>query len=122
MLNITQHVASLAQQKSGVFDVESKDRGDLTHLLTFSSLPTTDTLLYRVEKIVHFVLKVLEEMDSETTDVMIGGAPYLMGPLSDHLLLAGLQGHFAYSERISSEDENGVKTSTFAHLGFVKAI
>jgi hypothetical protein len=57
--------------------------------------------------------------------VMIGGAPYLMGPLTDALKDLGIEVCFSYSERVSVEsslpDGSVTKTSVFKHVGFVWA-
>jgi hypothetical protein len=54
---------------------------------------------------------------------MLGGAPFLMAPLHVALVEAGFVPVYAFSERVSTEtiDGNGntIKTSTFAHKGFV---
>jgi hypothetical protein len=56
---------------------------------------------------------------------MIGGAPYLMGPLEAALKAVGVKPIYAFSVRESVEntlpDGRVVKTAVFRHLGFVEA-
>lgn len=56
---------------------------------------------------------------------MIGGAPYLMGPLEAALKDRGIAPLYAFSERRSIEVKNEAgevtKTAVFVHLGFVEA-
>jgi hypothetical protein len=123
MLNITQHPASIEQEKAGVCDVLPEWQETLVSLLTFTSLPSQLDVMTRVHMITATVVDMLQELegsDFATNSVMIGGAPYLMGPLSYELEMNGITPYFAYSERVSSEVD-GVKTSIFKHLGFVQA-
>ena len=123
MLNITQHPASIEQEKVGVCNVLPEWQGTLVSLLTFTSLPSQLDVMTRVHMITDTVIEMLQELegsDFATSKVMIGGAPYLMGPLIYELKMHGIRPYFAYSERVSSEVD-GVKTSVFKHLGFVLA-
>ena len=55
---------------------------------------------------------------------MIGGALWLMAPLSFYLKSAGINPVFAFSKRESVEeviDGKTVKTNVFKHVGFVEA-
>jgi hypothetical protein len=54
---------------------------------------------------------------------MIGGAPYLMGPLVAALKAVDVQPLFSFTERKSVErvglDGSVVKTSVFAHVAWI---
>ena len=56
---------------------------------------------------------------------MIGGAPYLMGPLESALKAEGIIPMYAYSERVGEEfskpDGSVEKRFVFKHLGFYEA-
>ena len=57
-------------------------------------------------------------------DAMIGGAPYLLGPLAK-MLIDDFKAVplYAFTQRVSVEDPTtGVKTSVFKHMGFVPHI
>ena len=71
-------------------------------------------------------MEELDLVDGEfTVSAMIGGAPYLMGPLEQALKENNIDPLYAFSKRISSEyvDEEGNvrKEMVFKHLGFVEA-
>jgi hypothetical protein len=115
MMNLTQHQASAEQRAEGVFPLPPKEHEQLVELLTFTTLPTQEDIAVRVKGISR--LLNLSGYDK----AMIGGAPYLMGPLTAALKESGCTVVFAYSARVSAEDPvTGIKTSTFKHLGFVQ--
>jgi hypothetical protein len=119
IVNATQHVATQEQKEARVWDLEPEIHEVLQNLLTFSSLEETLDVTDRVEKIVSLLNATGALIICE--GVMIGGAPYLMGPLTDALKAIGSNPVFAYSNRVSTEDPvTGIKTSTFKHLGFVQ--
>jgi hypothetical protein len=114
ILNLTQHVATPDQ---GVR--EPSDKKAVQALLTFSTLPTSAEIRERAEKLA--AIAVAEGADA----AMIGGAPYLMGPLEGALRSAGVKPMYSFSVRQSVEktddDGNVVKTVVFKHAGFVEA-
>jgi len=63
--------------------------------------------------------------DPWPTAVMIGGAPYLMGPLTNVLKGLHLDVLFAFTQResveVPQEDGSIKKVAVFRHTGFVKA-
>jgi len=116
ILNLTQHSATPAQLQAGV--VEPEDKGAVQTLLTFEGLPSREQI--------HARALALAELANNAgcTDVMVGGAPYLMGPLEDALRGRRMNPIFAFSERKSVEKtdpETGEvkKNTVFIHLGFV---
>jgi hypothetical protein len=114
IVNLTQHVASADQVEVGVVALNSDHNEQLVGLLNFTSIPSTSEVVERAEEIAVLALM------SGSYYCMIGGAPYLMGPLTIALRNLGLHALFAFSERVSVEDPStGVKTSKFQHLGFV---
>jgi len=116
ILNLTQHKATPDQIKAGV--VEPSDKGAVQDLLTFKELPTAGEIREKAEKI-----SKIAEGQCPSGKVMIGGAPYLMGPLEKALKDKGLVPLYAFSERESVEvalpDGSVKKTFVFKHLGFV---
>ena len=116
ILNLTQHVASEAQIEAGVYNPNSDFKAELTKLLTFKwgSTSKYGILSAAIE------ITQMANQQYHPEAVMIGGAPYLMGPLAKTLSEAGIRPLFAFSERVSEEDpETGMKVSVFKHLGFV---
>ena len=131
-LNLTQHQATPEQKAAGVVDLKPELREELKELLTFYNTPSADDIEQTCEGIYEIVKKQLEiPFDVEDEDeairglgisFMIGGAPFLMGPLSQYLIYAGTV-LFAFSKRVSEEDpETGKKVSYFRHEGFVEAV
>ena len=118
ILNLTQHNATQDQKNAGVVDMPSDIKPILVTQLTFDTLPTRTDIFRRAEIIADLAV------DLNAKQVMIGGAPYLMTPLADALKLQGIDPLYAFSQRVSVEEEvNGevVKRNVFKHLGFVDA-
>jgi len=114
ILNLTQHPASEDQISVGVYDLEGEDLAKMKQLLTFKSLPSQQEIDKRAWGLARLTKKV--------EYAMVGGAPYLMGPLQRVLKQNNTTALFAYSERVSVEDPStGIKTSVFKHLGFVSS-
>lgn len=124
ILNLTQHQASPDQIKVGVCDIpltgeENEVRERLHELLTFEELPTAREIGARAEEIC-FIASLFAKKGEQ---VMIGGAPYLMGPLERNLRWHGFIPVYAFSKREVSEDPaTGRKVSVFRHLGFIEAV
>jgi hypothetical protein len=114
IINLTQHPGTPEQ---GV--KEPSDKKGVQALLTFSTLPTSAEIRERAEKLA--AIAVAEGANA----AMIGGAPYLMGPLESALRSAGVKALYAFSVRQSVEktdgDGNVVKVNVFKHVGFVEA-
>jgi len=119
IINLTQHAATPEQIAAGVFDLQGRGLEALKELLTFETLPTTADVATRAEAIA--VLSLASEW--ETMHAMIGGAPFLMGPLAAALAARGTRALFAFSKRESVEtvqsDGSVKKTAVFRHAGFV---
>jgi len=117
--NLTQHEASAEQLDAGVFNLEGGDCFEggagyaLKQALTFDSLPTPEEIEQRADQIAALAI------GTGATIAMIGGAPYLMSALERALKASGIRPVYAFTERVSTE-EDGVKTSTFRHVGFVE--
>ena len=148
ILNLTQHPASAEQKEAGVIDLTPDFQRKLKELLTFEQLPTCEKIKYRVsgicELVVDFCLhpnspikdevrNLILDKDGEVDEVefkkldlkfMIGGAPFLMGPLESELSYMG-KVYYAFSKRVVEEttgpDGSVVKKTIFRHEGFVPA-
>ena len=119
--NLTQHLATKEQVSDGVVDFTPEGRKFLCELLTFATPPSRIEIVSRCESIVRLLRM---NADCEDFDfVMIGGAPYLMGPLQCLLEAEGWEVCFSFTERISVEevlpDGRTTKTSQFRHVGWV---
>lgn len=117
ILNLTQHVASPDQVEAGV--AEPQDKAAVQAALTFHGMPTREEILERCDILVGIC------KDEGATEVMIGGAMYLMAPLEKALRFARIKPMYAYSDRVSIDevvDGKTVKRTVFKHLGFVEAV
>ena len=129
IINLTQHTASAEQIAAGVQDLPAEQRGALVEALTFESLPTADEILAAAEAIAE--LAVQNGLGDDCLDspapksAMIGGALWLMGPLSAALRSHLMEPVFAFSRRESVEeaqaDGSVRKVGVFRHVGFVPA-
>lgn len=150
ILNLTQHPASVDQIEADVVNLPAKSLDELKEALTFKGLPTVQEIEHRVNWIYQIATNAIvdmsecyelieEELDSVTSEIMfdekrfkamnisfmIGGAPYLMGPLQLELSNIGTV-LYAYSDRVSAEetqaDGSVRKVNVFKHIGFVEAL
>lgn len=116
IINLTQHVATEDQSIAGV--KEPSDKRTVQALLTFHSLPETETMELAANSLVSIALR------SGMKYAMIGGAPFFMSTLETALKAAGIIPLYAFSERevLSEVDSDGkvVKTNIFVHKGFVR--
>lgn len=115
IINLTQHKATKEQVEAGVVDLGPEQREELKRLLTFDTIPSGAEIHDRARHISHLALSF--------NKAMIGGAPYLMGPLERRLCQAGLDVLYAFSRRESEEvvtpDGSTKKVTVFRHIGFV---
>lgn len=120
IINLTQHKSTPEQQAAGVVDFDGEMLDELVECLTFDELPGEWDIRSRVTGLI----TLLECFD--TQQVMIGGAPWLMAPLTQRLIEEGYVPLFAFSVRESIEqtmpDGSVRKTAIFRHKGFVTAI
>lgn len=123
ILNLTQHPASSDQLEAGVVDLPPTVRAQLRQLLTFDSLPDTALVSFRARTLAALAAAHAQPPGGQC---MIGGAPYLMAPLTFALRSHGLTPVFAFSVRESTEerqpDGSVAKRSVFRHIGFVAAL
>lgn len=130
IINLTQHAATADQLAAGVVDLPDTERAALQRALTFDALPTAEDLVERAEYIANLAalngLGGDEDDDPHPMAAMIGGAPYLMGPLEAALLDAGIEPVYAFSVRETEEqkqpDGSVRKVAVFRHAGFVPAV
>ena len=139
ILNLTQHYVTVEQAEANVIDLELDDARRVIEALNFNSLPTQAEIKNRCNVIYNAVCNIIDK-DGDHFDgnelydekalkamnygFMIGGAPFLMGPLAEELSNIGTV-LFAFSERVSVEkiiDGKTIKTSIFNHKGFVSAL
>ena len=141
VFNLTQHVASKEQlvpcqlpatwgnPEPGlgvVVDLPEESRKILAQLLTFDTLPSEKDLGVRAHEVLDLVRDTLLEIGFDTITeeeepiFMIGGAPFFLTLLAQ-VLEDGLGARcvYAFSQRVSVESADGVKTSVFKHLGYV---
>lgn len=123
MWNLTQHTATSDQLEAGVVEMAPADKAVVISLLTFDTLPDRGEINGRAELLGLRLCKLADE--SGDRDVMIGGAPFFMGPLTERLQAYGLNVFFAFSARESVDetqaDGSVRKVAVFRHKGFVEA-
>lgn len=128
ILNLTQHPATPEQVAAGVVDLPGEARSALAALLTFDALPSVQEVLERAAMIADLAALFASAEDRDdgkgfALEAMIGGAPWLMGPLADELWARGIEPLFAFSIRETEEqtqpDGSARKVAVFRHRGFV---
>lgn len=126
ILNLTQHQSTPEQ---GCIDLQGQALADLKALLTFSTIPTREEILNRAAVLAAVAAGSPVAYDGEeaifATAAMIGGAPFLMGPLEAALNARGITPLYAFSERVSEDavqpDGSVRKVAVFRHKGFIEA-
>ena len=117
--NLTQHPATPDQIAAGVVEPTAAERARIADLLTFDEAPTPRSVRIRAES-----LAQIAAAGSTLPYAMIGGAPWLMGPLEEALLALNISPLYAFSRRESVEtvaaDGSVIKTNVFRHAGFVE--
>ncbi len=120
ILNLTQHTASTEQILDSVVDLPTEHREVLSSLLTFNTLPDAATIQHVADKIADIA------QSHGATQAMIGGAMWLVGPLTDTLRARGISPLFSFSQRKSEEsiqsDGSTRKVVVFQHIGFVTPV
>lgn len=118
IINLTQHAATAEQLAAGVVDLPADQKAALQVQLTFDDIPSADNIRSRAEA----VAALAEGHEG----AMIGGALWLMGPLTAALRAAGVHPVFAFSRRESVEQiqpgGSVKKVQLFRHAGFVEAV
>lgn len=126
VLNLTQHLATPEQIAAGVVEPAIDAKKQLVSLLTFEQLPTAAEIRSRAYDIAavarsQYVTEPTEGV--RFTHAMIGGAPYLMGPLEIALRASQITPVYAFSVRESVDevqpDGSVRKVAVFRHVGFV---
>ena len=113
ILNLTQHLATEEQLAVGVVDLSEEDSLILKKILTFDEPPSYAEMMEKAYELVYLV------QDHGMGKVMIGGAPWFMGPLETALSHYHISFCYSFSKRISVDLPNGEKISKFKHLCFV---
>lgn len=117
ILNLTQHSATLEQLGDGVVDLPEPAKKLLVENLTFTFLPTKGDIEVAAKVIASIAANF------KAPAALIGGAPYLMGPLEVELKKLGIEPCYAFSERVSEEKTlpsgEVVKTSAFRYKGLI---
>lgn len=142
ILNLTQHTATVEQLTAGVCDLPVDLRPVVGKLLTFEDIPSKEDICKRAHTLAMISRAWFAGMDpmsvflddfvgfpplGEGGDyrVMVGGALWLMRPLSEELIALGLTPVFAFSVRESVDtmqaDGSVRKSQIFRHRGFVSA-
>lgn len=125
ILNLTQHNATQDQLDAGVFEPTPAQKARIKEILTFDSqiLKYPDII---EERAAEMCALVTQFYSSVKVKLMIGGAPFFMGPLGDKLTHIGYEVVYSFTDRVSvdqvNEDGTITKTSVFKHLGFVPHI
>jgi len=125
ILNLTQHPATPEQVAAGVVDLTPAQRVFVSQWLTFEDVPTQRQIKSRAALLAQAAANDSVGVGEvgQFDAAMIGGAPYLMGPLEEALLAQDIKPLYAFSRRESVEtiaaDGSVTKTNVFRHAGFV---
>lgn len=130
ILNLTQHPATPDQIAAGVVDLPGEEHAALVGALTFDECPINDEVAQRAHTIAE-IAAYSDRFGEQGAPMpgrdraMIGGAPWLMGPLAEELRQRGLEPVFAFSKREVVEqaqpDGSVRKVAVFRHAGWVPA-
>ena len=139
MVNLTQHALTKEQYTYNneeltvvTYKAYTKEvQNDIVEFLTFNKIPTKEEILKRADLLAIIAgntirqAEDLSEIPATRKYALIGGAPYLMGPLEKALKEKGIQPLYAFSKRISIEttqpDGSVIKTAKFVHEGYIEA-
>lgn len=139
MVNLTQHALTAEQYTHNneeltvvTYKPYAKEvQNDIVEFLTFNKIPTKEEILKRADLLAIIASNTirqaedLSEIPATRKYALIGGAPYLMGPLEKALKDKGIQPLYAFSQRESvetvSDDFSVVKTTVFKHKGYIEA-
>lgn len=114
--NFTQHKCTREQIKDDIIEVPNHSY--VQKLLTFESIPSKEEVYDRAKILADYAQSI------SASKVMLGGALYLMGPLTEELKKRNINVCFSFTKRESMEtidqDGNVIKTLKFRHLGIVE--
>jgi len=119
IINLTQHlpVAGQVWERGCATFVLTDEHDRVKRLLTFDEAPTAEELLLRAKE-----LACIAE-ESCCKAALIGGAPYLMGPLENALRKKGILPVYSFSRRKSVKktfpDGSVEKRIMFRHVAYV---
>lgn len=117
ILNLTQHTPTPDQVAAGV--CESSSKQEVQTLLTFDELPSAEEVWARARALAQVARR------EGASFAMIGGAPFLMGPLEAVLKEEGIAPLYSFTRREAGEEPDGMggvrKTQVFRHVGFIEA-
>jgi hypothetical protein len=118
IINLTQHTATAEQAAAGV--VEPLDTAAVHRMLTFETCPDRDAIRGRAEAL------AVVARESGAKAALVGGAPYLMGPLEAALRAVGIRPLYAFSQRAGVVEERQPdgsvrKVQVFRHAGWIWA-
>ena len=123
-----QHDVTPDQLAAGVIELPAAYKETVRKLITFDQLPTRELILERAAAVAETLAYwwYRENGGNSPLTVMIGGAPWFMGPLERALRNDHIVPVYAFSKRVSVEenlpDGTVKKTFVFKHEGFIDAV
>jgi hypothetical protein len=127
--NLTQHLVTPEQRAAGCWDLPDHLRKELVREISFEEIPSKGEIAARAARIAGIAARASAIVSQDGVipvgrEMMIGGAPYLMGPLENTLRQEGFLPVYAFSKRESVDEPqpNGSvrKVSVFRHSGFIR--
>lgn len=116
IFNLTQHEPTGSQIESVASRTEEQASA-VKSLLNFLEPPSREAIISKAAALADIA------REAGATAAMIGGAPYLMGPLEKELRYRRIIPVYSFSKRVSKEvvvDGTVQKTSVFEHVEWVE--
>ena len=117
--NLTQHVGTNDQRKSGLVEPNPETKKTIQQILTFNNIKETNIEKMRKRAVTLATICLLKGYKK----ALIGGAPFFMPVLAEILFEKGIHPVFAFSKRKSVEEKKDgkvIKKSIFQFEGWIE--
>ena len=130
IINLTQHPRTYEQEQHGVLDLVGDHHKELIKLHTFKTLPSTEDLWWRAERIVQLAIfnglgkYRIDGIDPIPKSAMVDCLPFLVAPLLHELKKFRITPVYAFSIPVprswSNHDGTATRVVELLHEGFVE--
>ena len=128
ILNLTQHAATPDQIAAGVIEPNPYEKAVIRQMLTFDAPPDQKEMDRRGRMLARMIhdYRFPGNGRTECRRAMIGGAPFFMSTLEEHVKGSCMIPVYAFSRREADETQRGdgsvEKRQIFRHAGFVEVL